>query len=48
VDELLVVEPAERQVRWLALVDGEYRPVERSGLIDLSVAELAERLEWPR
>ncbi len=33
--------------RWLALVNGEYRPLERSGLIELGVRELAERLDWP-
>jgi Uma2 family endonuclease len=48
VDELLIIDPAEHQVHWLALADGEYRPVEPSRLIDLSAPELAERLEWPR
>jgi hypothetical protein len=47
VDEVLLVDPAERTVTWLALRDGEYRPVQRSGLIDLGSAELAERLDWP-
>jgi Uma2 family endonuclease len=47
VDELLIIDPAEHHVRWLALAEGEYRPVERSRLIDLSVGDLAERLEWP-
>jgi Uma2 family endonuclease len=47
VDELLVVEPGERSVRWLALAGEEYREVERSGLVELGGAELAERLEWP-
>lgn len=26
---------------------GEYRPIERSGLIDLSARDLAERIDWP-
>lgn len=47
VDEVLVADPAERTVTWLALRDGEYAPVERSGLIDLGPAELAERIDWP-
>ena len=47
VDEVLLVDPAERAVTWLALRDSEYRPVERSGLIELGPAELAERLDWP-
>jgi hypothetical protein len=47
VDEVLLVDPADRTVTWLALHDGEYRPVERSGLIELGPTELAERLDWP-
>ena len=47
VDEVLIVEPAEHAAHWLALTDGEYRKVERSGLIDLGPAELAERIDWP-
>jgi Uma2 family endonuclease len=47
VDEVLIVEPAEHAVHWLALAAGEYREVERSGLIDLGPAELAERIDWP-
>jgi hypothetical protein len=47
IDELLIVDPAEYAVHWLALSDGEYRPIERSALIDLSAAELAERTAWP-
>ncbi|HUB73372.1 MAG TPA: Uma2 family endonuclease [Solirubrobacteraceae bacterium] len=47
VDELLFVDPAERTVAWLALHDGEYSHVERSAVIELSAAELAERIDWP-
>jgi Uma2 family endonuclease len=47
VDEILIVDPGERTVHWLALTEGEYRPVERSGLIDLGAAELAELIDWP-
>ncbi len=47
VDEVLLVEPAGRTVEWLALRDGEYVAVERSGLIDLGPAALAEQLDWP-
>lgn len=47
VDEVLLVDPAERAVTWLALHDGEYQPVQHSGLIELGPAELAERLDWP-
>jgi Uma2 family endonuclease len=47
VDELLIVVPEKRAVDWLGLTDGEYRPIERSGLIDLGPSELAEQIDWP-
>lgn len=49
VDELVIVDPEQRQVHWFVLdptVD-EYAHAERSRLIDLGPAELSERLEWP-
>jgi Uma2 family endonuclease len=48
VDEVLIVDPKERQVQWFALQDGEYKPVERSSLIELGPDELTERRVWPR
>jgi hypothetical protein len=47
VDEVVIVDPAERTVHWLGLSGGEYRPLERSGLIDLGAQELTERIAWP-
>ncbi|MGH2858693.1 MAG: Uma2 family endonuclease [Solirubrobacteraceae bacterium] len=47
VSELLIVDPDQRRVHWLALDGAEYRPVERSGVIDLGCAELEAQLEWP-
>jgi Uma2 family endonuclease len=48
VDELLIVDPQERRVHWLGLARaGEYQPLERSSLIALAPAELAERIDWP-
>lgn len=47
VDEVLLVDPAERSVTWLALRDGAYEPVQRSELIELGPAELAAQLDWP-
>jgi Uma2 family endonuclease len=47
VDEVLIVDPQERSVSWLALEDGEYHQIEHSGLIDLGTQELAEQLDWP-
>ncbi len=47
VDEVMLVNPAEHAVTWLQLRDGEYEPIERSGLINLGATELAERIDWP-
>lgn len=47
VDEVLLVDPTERTVTWLALRDGEYHPVKRSALIELGPAELGEHINWP-
>ncbi len=48
VDEVLIVDPQEHAVHWLGLAGGEYRPIERSGLIDLGAIELTQRIDWPR
>lgn len=48
VDEMLIVDPRERSVSWLELTEGEYRPIERSGLVELRAQELAEQLDWPQ
>jgi Uma2 family endonuclease len=47
VDEVLIVDPRERSVHWLARASQEYREAERSELIELGPDELAERIEWP-
>ena len=48
VDELVIVDPERREVDWLALTPtGDYARVERSGLIGVGSAELAEQLDWP-
>ncbi len=47
VDEIVVVEPREPAVHWLASIDGDYRPIERSRLVDLGPADLVERIDWP-
>ena len=48
VDELLIVDPQERQVHWLGVQsDGGYRPIERSKLIALGQDALADRIDWP-
>lgn len=47
VDEVVIVDPTERTVAWLGLREGEYRPIERSALVELCPDELAARLDWP-
>ncbi len=47
VDELLIIDPATRQVHWLALTANRYEPIDHSALIELGPAELARRLDWP-
>jgi Uma2 family endonuclease len=47
VEELVIVDPERRTVEWLALAQTEYRPIERSGLVDLGAAELRVRIDWP-
>ncbi len=47
VDEVLILDPVDHAVHWLALADGKYREVQRSDLIDLGPSELAERIDWP-
>lgn len=47
VDELLIVDPEKRSIEWLALRDGQYRPIEASGLIELDADRLAQRIDWP-
>jgi Uma2 family endonuclease len=48
VAELLIVDPAEHEVHWLALTgESSYEPIERSRLIDLGPASLAAQIDWP-
>jgi hypothetical protein len=44
---VLIVDPQERAVQWLALADRTYVAIERSRLIDLAAADLAKRIDWP-
>lgn len=47
VEEIVIVNPDARDVRWLALAEGDYRPIEQSRLIDLGPAQLAKLIRWP-
>jgi hypothetical protein len=47
VGELLIVDPKERRVEWLALRGSEYQPVDASALLGIGPAELANQITWP-
>jgi Uma2 family endonuclease len=47
VDELVIVDPRAHSVTWLALGEGEYRPVDRSEIVDLGASDLADGIDWP-
>ncbi|HEX7132066.1 MAG TPA: Uma2 family endonuclease [Iamia sp.] len=46
VDELVMVDPDERTVAWLARSGDTYEPVERSEVLDVDVAEVVARIDW--
>lgn len=47
VDEVLIVDPAKHTCDWRGLHEGEYRPIDRSAVIDLGREQLAELIDWP-
>jgi Uma2 family endonuclease len=47
VDEVVIVDQAERRVDWLGLAEGRYAPREASALIAVGPAELTARIDWP-
>ena len=47
VDEVVLVDPDARTLRWLALADGAYTPVERSEVLGVDVqTAIVDRLRW--
>jgi Uma2 family endonuclease len=47
VDELLIVDPQGRSVRWLALRGGDCAPVAHSELLGVDVERFAAQIDWP-
>lgn len=47
VREVLIVDPIRRALHWLALQDGDYHKVQRSGLVELGPDDVARQLGWP-
>jgi Uma2 family endonuclease len=46
VEEVVIVDPEQRKVDWLGLRGGAFRPIERSGVIELGPQELAAQINW--
>lgn len=47
VDEVVIVDPQERAIHWLALRGDRYERVERSATLDLSADEVENQISWP-
>ena len=47
VEEVVIADPEKRTVEWLRLTGERYEAAERSTLIELSAAELADQIDWP-
>jgi Uma2 family endonuclease len=47
VDEVLIADPADSSLHLFVLVAGEYQPSDRSRLLDVTVAELHDGVDWP-
>jgi Uma2 family endonuclease len=45
-DEVVIIDPDQRRIDWLARHDGDYLQVECSALIGLGPRTLAEQLGW--
>lgn len=48
VQEVGIVDPGARTVEWFDRGAGGFRPADRSSLLDVSAAELAKEIDWPR
>jgi Uma2 family endonuclease len=46
VDEVLIVDPQDRSVRWFRLEGREYRVVNGSGLFGLSAGDISKGIDW--
>ena len=44
---MLIGDPQQGSVDWLALDNGEYRKLERGAMIELGPVELHDQLQWP-
>ena len=47
VEELVIVDPQERTVTWMASDGSRWQPVETSAVLGIPVADLVDRISWP-
>lgn len=47
VDEVIIADPTDRTLVWMALVDGAYHPVDHSDLLAVDVADIVDTIDWP-
>jgi Putative restriction endonuclease len=47
VDEVVVADPSDRSLVWMERDGDGYRPVERSDLLDIDIADIAAQIDWP-
>ena len=47
VDEVLIADPATKELWLFVLADHEYRPAEASTLLDVTLEELHAAVDWP-
>jgi Uma2 family endonuclease len=47
VDEVVLVDPATRVVRWLASAGGTWAETTRSAVLDVDVADIVGTIRWP-
>ncbi|HEX3827662.1 MAG TPA: Uma2 family endonuclease [Sporichthyaceae bacterium] len=47
VDEICVADPEARTIRWFRRDSASYLPVDRSELLDVTVADLEATVDWP-
>jgi Uma2 family endonuclease len=47
IEEVLIVDPEVRSVEWFRRSDAGFEPTDRSNLLGVSSAELADAIDWP-
>jgi len=47
VEEICIVDPRQREIRWFALAGDAYQETGASALLDVTAADLVARIDWP-